>query len=237
MFAHKDHPSAFKKGTSNPSDSGLSLFSVMNTCVSRLGSNQLKTWLFQPTNDVTELNTRHRMIKWCRNERNAINLIKFRASLKKISSTGELYARLIRTRGKPNVWKLFKRTLYYVQDMADICIALIKMKSPEIAETVIEQFGKYSMENAAVNEILKTINAIIDLDVSTSTGNFTMRPGLDAELDELKEHFQNAKDELYFLIKDELSDFPAGIKEITCHFVAELGFLIGNCDIPTIDYG
>ncbi|XP_031626619.1 mutS protein homolog 5-like [Contarinia nasturtii] len=226
VFAHKDHPSAFKKGASNTSDNGPSLFGVMNTCVSRLGSNQLKTWLFQPTNVVDELSRRHRMIEWCRNEKNAVNLTKFRASLKKVSNTGELYARLIRTRGKPNVWKAFKRTLYYVKDIADICIALVRIKSPDIAGTVIEQFGVYSNENAAVCEMLKTINTIVDLDESTATGKFTVRPGLDKELDAKKEQFQIARDELRVLIKDDVLHLPPEIREITCHFVAELGFLI-----------
>lgn len=200
----------------------------MNTCVSRLGSNQLKAWLFQPTNVVTELERRHLMIEWCRNEKNAVNLTKFRSSLKKIVNAGELYARLIRTRGKPNVWRLLKRSLYFTNEIANICVALLKSDSPAIVGTVIEEFGKYSSEKTEVFDLLKSINTIIDLDESISTGNFTMRIGLDPELDKKKEEFQKAQEEIEVLIKDDLKEWPSAIKEVTCHFVAEMGFLIGN---------
>lgn len=200
----------------------------MNTCVSRLGSNQLKAWLFQPISDVTELNRRHRMIEWCRNEKNAINLTKFRASLKKIVNAGELYAKLIRTRGKPTVWKVLKRSLYYANDIANICKALLRLNTADIVGTVIEDYGKYADENTEVHDMLKHIDTIIDLDESIATENFTIRIGLDKELDAKKEQFLRARDELQVLMGDDLKNLPFGVKEVTCHFVAEMGFLIGT---------
>lgn len=204
----------------------------MNSCVSRLGSNQLKAWLHQPITAIDELKRRHRLIEWCRNEKNAVNLTKFRASLKKILNAGELYARLIKTRGKPNIWKVFKRTLYYTNEIADICVALLKSKSPEIVGTVIEDFGKYSIENTEVSDMLKNIDTIIDLDESTQTGLFNIRPELDPGLDEKKEQFHKIKDELQLKIRDELVYLPSTITELICHYVAEMGFLIGIILVP-----
>lgn len=225
----KDHPSGFKKGGGNvlTNDTGPSMFGVMNKCVSRLGSNQLKAWLYQPTMDVTELARRHHMIEWCRNEKNAVNLTKFRAALKKIVNAGEVYARLVRTRGKPSIWKIFKRSLYYTNEIANICVALVKFNAPDIVGTVIEDFGKYSSENTNVYNMLKHIDTIIDLDLSIETGVFTVRSGLDASLDEKKEQFAKARDELQINIQEELHYLPSAIAEVTCHFVAEMGFLIG----------
>lgn len=209
-------------------DIGPSLFGIMNKCVSRLGSNQLKAWLYQPINDITELTRRYRMIEWCLNEKNAVNLTKFRAALKKIINAGELYARLIRTNGKPSVWKAFKRSLYYTNTIADICVALVKSNAPDIIGTVIEEFGKYSSENTNVYRMLKEIDAIIDLDSSMELGFFTVRTGLDENLDEKKELFSRATDELQANIRDEIRYLPSTILEVTCHFVAEMGFLFGK---------
>lgn len=230
MFALKDHPSGFKRGVTRlpPGENFPSFFGIMNSCVSRIGSNQLRAWLFQPIGDVVELARRHRMIDWCRNERNAVNLIKFRASLKQISNVGELYGRLYRTNGKPNIWKLLKRTLFYANEMIDVCVALVKSNARDIVGTVIEELGKYSIENTEVYEMLKQINTIVDLDESIENGIFCVRHGLDPELDAMKEEFLKAKDELQVIIKDDLRHLPPTIKEVTCHFVAELGFLIGN---------
>ena len=66
------------------------------------------------------------------------------------------------------------------------------------------------------------------MDESIATGNFTIRTGLDTELDAKKEQFLKARDELQALIGDDLKQFPQQINEATCHFVAEMGFLIGN---------
>lgn len=229
----KDHPSGFKKGTGNvlASDMGPSVFGIMNKCVSRLGSNKLKAWLYQPINNVTELTRRHHMIEWCRNEKNAVNLTKFRAALRKIVNAGEVYARLVRTRGKPSVFKLFKRSLYHTNEIANICIALLRVNPADIVDTVIEDFAKFSSENTEVYDMLRHIDTIIDLDLSMETGVFSVRAGLDVDLDEKKELFSKARDELQANIRDELLYFPSAITEVTCHFVAEMGFLIGNFGI------
>lgn len=208
-------------------NNGPSVFGVMNTCVSRLGSNQLKAWLFQPIRAITDLKRRHLMIEWCRSEKNAVNLTKFRAALKKVVNAGEVYGRLIRSRGKPSIWKVFKRTLYYTNEIADICIALVKSKAPNIEDTVIEKFGKFASDNTEVYDLLRHIDTIIDLDVSTTTGLFSIRPGLDPNLDAKKEQFHTTRDELQVKIKDEIKHLPPTFTELTCHYVAEMGFLIG----------
>lgn len=202
----------------------------MNSCVSRLGSNQLKTWLYQPINGIDELKRRHRMIEWCRNEKNAVNLTKLRAALKKISSAGELYARLIRTRSKPNVWKIFKRTLYYTNEIAEICIALVKSKAPDCIDTVIQDLGNFASENTEVHDMLTHINTIIDLDVSVETGLFCIRSGLDASVDEKKEQLNIVAGELVQKVQQEFMTigFPVQLPEFKCHCMPEMGFLIGN---------
>lgn len=200
----------------------------MNTCVSDMGKNQLRAWLYQPISNVTELARRHRMIEWCRDEKNAVTMIKFRTALKQITNIGELYGRLFRTGGKPNIWKLFKRSLYYTNEISDICTALVKSKVPSIVGTVIEEYGKYAIENTQVFDMLKHIDAIIDLDESMATGEFCVRYELDPELDANKQQYLMAKDELKVVMADDLKHLPSSIREVTVHFVAELGFLVGK---------
>lgn len=202
----------------------------MNTCVSRLGSNQLKAWLYQPINGINELKRRHRMIVWCRDQKNAVNLTKFRAALKKIVSAGQLYARLIQTRGKPSVWKVFKRTLYYTNEIAEICIALVESKSADCVDTVIQEFGEFAIGNREVRDMLKHIDTIIDLDESMQTGTFTIRPGLDSNVDKKKEQFNKGKDDAQNIVHNELKalNLSALHPEFNFYFIPEMGFFIGN---------
>lgn len=233
IFSVKDHPSAFKKSASeNISEYGLSIYSIMNTCASRLGSNQLKTWLYRPTQKLTELKSRYQMITWCRHERNTVTLTKFRSSLKKIASTAELYTKLVRTRGKPTFWKALKRSLYYVHDIGTTCVALMKSNSAadgvHVADTIIGEFGEFCESNTDVYDLLKNLDSIIDLDDSVSSGKFCIRFGLDDEIDEKKTHIRMAIEEVQAKLRDELAgeDMPDVFNEVNLFHVHEMGFLI-----------
>lgn len=200
----------------------------MNTCVSELGKTQLRAWLYQPTSNLPELARRHKMIEWCQNEKISVHLIKMRAALKQISNVGALYGRLIRTSGSPNVWKLFKRSLFYTNEVADICKALVKSKTSDIVGTIIEQYGKYAEDNKEVHKMLHKIDTIVDLEESLRAREFCVRYGIDPELDAEKEQFLEAKDEVRTLVVDDIRHLPPTIREFTVHLVAELGFLIGT---------
>lgn len=233
VFSAKDHPSAFKKQTNdnNISDNSDSINGVMNTCASRLGSNQLKKWLYQPTRDLVELKSRYRMIGWCRNERNAVMLTKFRDSLKKITNTAETYAKLVRTRGKPSLWKVLKRSLYYANDVGSTCVTLAKRSSPDAIDmtgTIIEEFGRYYDTNTDVFDLLVSLDKIIDLDESVRSGKFCVRFGLDADLDAKKKQSREFIEEMQVTLRAELAhdDLPEVFREVKLFYVYEMGFLI-----------
>lgn len=233
VFSAKDHPSAFKKPATDNciNENGVSIYGVMNTCASRLGSNQLKTWLYQPTRNVAELTGRYRMIEWCRNERNAVMLTKFRHSLKKIANTAETYAKLVRTRGKPTLWKAFKRSLYYADDVGRTCVALAKAEAPDavsVAGTIVEELGRHYETNTDVFDLLASVDKIMDLDESVNTGKFTVRFGLDEELDAKKTQLREFIEQMQQRLRAELAqeDLPDIFREVKLFYVHEMGFLI-----------
>lgn len=237
IFVGKDHPSGFKKNpnkTNTTNDDATSLFTVMNTCVSRIGSGQLRTWLCQPNRDINELSGRYRMIEWALKEKNAIVLSKFRSALKKIYNTGELYAKLLSSRGKPAIWRAFKRSIYYANSIAQTCLALLRSNTLEVADTIIEDFGNYAHENETLTNVLQHLDIIMDLPESLKTAKFCVRFGLDDELDRNKAKLQALINELEAKTKTELTDLADTVNEVTVHFVSEMGFLIGErIKIPT----
>lgn len=225
VFTATDHPSAFKKNSRRPKEASQSLFSLMNTCVSRYGSNQLKTWLYQPIRDVDEIHLRLHTIEWLRDEKNAISITSIRSSLKKINNAGELYARLVRTHGKISVWKAFKRTLYHTNNIGEICKKLLRTNTADVAGTHIERLGMFANANNEVLNMLKHLDVIIDLEESLSRGRFCVKLGLDDELDQKKEKLFEAINGFRDRIKRELRDLPGF--EFIIHHVTEMGFLIG----------
>lgn len=228
VFSSTDHPSAFKKTSDHMSskENGTSLFTLMNGCVSKFGSNQLKTWLYQPIRDSNEISMRLRTIEWCRNERNAINMTTFRSALKKIANAGVLYGKLVKTHGKPTIWKAFKRTLYYANTIGEICKGLIQSNAADVKNTHIERFGLYSRENNELMNMLKHLDVIMDLEESLERGRFCIRYGLDDDLDVKKAKLNEAIDKFNDRIKGELHDLPEC--EFTVYHVNEMGFLLGK---------
>lgn len=231
IFTVNDHPSAFKKSATseNMKQNGLSIFGLINAnCVSRLGSNQLKTWLYQPTRNIDELKYRYCMIAWCRNERNAVNKTKFRAALKRIHDASELYAKLIRTRGKPTLWRSFKQSLYFTNSIGEICVALIKSNATDIDGTLIQEFGHFAEANNQVHELLVHLNLIIDFDESLKSGKFAVRSGLDSVLDEKKDKFRAITDEMQTKVRIELENqhLSECFHNIQVMYLQEMGFLL-----------
>lgn len=234
IFSADDHPSAFKKtAKENISENGLSIYGIMNTCASRLGSNQLKTWLYQPTQQLNALKSRYLMIVWCRNERNAVTLTKFRSSLKKISNTAELYSKLVRTRGKPTLWRALKRSLYYAHDVGTICMTLMKANSADAADvtgTIIEELGEFCDVNTELYGLLKKLDMIIDMDESVSSGKFCIRYGLDEELDAKKTQLRKQIEAMQAKLRAEFANenLPDIFNEVNLFHFHEMGFLIGK---------
>lgn len=227
-FSVVDHPSAFKKNAEPMSskDSGQSLFGLMNSCVSRYGSYQLKTWMYQPIRDADEISLRLRTIEWCRNEKNAVNMTAFRSALRKVSNAGELYAKLVKTRGRPTIWKAFKRTLYHANSIGEICKSLVRTTAPDVMNTHIHRFGIYSEENVALQSALNHLDTIMDMQESLNRKRFCIKYGLDGDLDGKKDRLAAALDAFKAKLKEEFHDLPD--IEFTIHYVTEMGFLIGK---------
>lgn len=228
IFAPKDHPSAFKKNTRTSAREGLSFFGVMNSCVSRIGSDELKSWLQQPSRDFVELNNRYDLIEWCRNEKNITQVAKLKGFLRNVSNVGELYMKLANKRGKPTIWRNLKKTLYYAHSVGVFCAELLAQRPGDIKETVIKAFGKYAQENETVSNILTHIDIIVDLNESLKLGRFCVRYGLDTELDQKKDKLHEVIDILSRSAQDEIRHLPEIVVELTVHFVSEMGFLVGN---------
>lgn len=235
VFSATDHPSAFKKNSRGPKECSQSLFSLMNTCVSRYGSNQLKTWLYQPIREVNEIYLRLHTIEWLRDEKNAISVTLFRSSLKKINNAGELYARLVRTHGKISVWKAFKRTLYHTNNIGEICKTLLRTNATDVAGTHIERLGMFANANNELMNMLKHLDVIIDLEESLLRGRFCVKFGLDDDLDQKKVKLEEAINGFRDRIKRELRDLPGFAFNI--HHVTEMGFLIGVASLNHFNCG
>lgn len=231
IFASKDHPSGFKMCSKEPMREGLSFFRLMNTCVSRIGTNELKLLLQRPIREFNELQKRFLTIEWLRNDKNVLNLTKFNMYLKNVGNIGELYAKLLRTHGKPTIWKAFRRTIHFTKCIGELCSLIITNENNiniNANNTILSEIDDMMKKNDCCEFVLKHIDIIIDLDESLKLSKFCVKFGLDTELDKMKDNFFKVIQMLSSKVEDEINDMPEFVSEVTVHYVNEMGFMIGK---------
>lgn len=231
IFAAKDHPSGFKMRAIGSTKEGLSFFNIMNTCVSRIGTNELKMWLQRPTRDIQELHKRYKTIDWCRNETNFIQMTKLKGFLKNIGNIGELYFKLCSTNGKPTIWKAFKQSIYYANCAGIVCGQSIEANLPGLEHTIPYEFGIYVKQNEIIESMLNHIDIIVDLEESLKLAKFCVKYGLDPDLDSKKDKILQVISMVTDKAAEEINSLPEFIHELTVHFVSEMGFLIGTGEL------
>lgn len=228
IFAAKDHPSGFKMCAYGSSKEGCSFYNIINNCVSRIGSNELKIMMQRPTRDVNELQLRFATIEWCRMEQNATHLTRIKSYLRNVGNIGELYGKLVKAQDQPMLWKSFKRTLYYANCVWEYCVHLIATKMPDIDGTLIAQIGNHMKDNNVLENMLNHIEIIVDLEESLKLSKFCVNFGLDDELDAKKDTFFKVINLLSAKTAEEINNLPEYVNELTVHCVNEMGFLIGE---------
>lgn len=228
IFAAKDHPSGFKMCATGSSKEGCSFYSIINSCVSRNGSNELRTLMQRPTRDLNELQLRFATIQWCRLEQNATHLTRLKSYLKNVGNVGELYGKLVRTQDQPTLWKSFKRTLYYANCIGEYCVHLVDGKMPNLDGTLIKQIGEHMRDNKVLQNMLDHIDIIVDLEESLKLSKFCVNFGLDKDLDAKKDKFFEVINILSAKAAKEINNLPEFVHELTVHCVNEMGFLIGE---------
>lgn len=230
IFNVKDHPSAFKRSASGSKREAMSLYYMINKSASRIGSMELKMVLQQPIRDIEELRTRHATIEWCMSMDNANMKTRMCTSLRSISALSELYQKMMNNRSNANIWKNFKRGLYYGLNAGTICQEAMQLDAVSVAGTIIEALGKFTAETKTMHEVMEAINMIVDMEESFFNNRFCVKCGLDAALDAKKDKFREVIDILKVAAETELQALPECITQLSVHFIQEVGFLVCEYD-------
>lgn len=228
IFSAKEHPSGFKRSTQGSLSEGLSLYRIMNKCRSRIGAREMKMVLQQPIRDLAELRSRQATIEWFCDERNANIRELFISALKKIGSVSDQFQRLVSSQGNPTMLKNFKATIYYTTHVAELCTLIMSEGGEDIKGTIIEDLAKHHKDKPYLQDVLKAINVVVDMEEGLEIGRFCVRYGLDKKLDELKIEMLNILQVLSTAAKKELANLPHCINEVTGHYVPELGFMFSK---------
>ncbi|KAG7311056.1 hypothetical protein JYU34_003913 [Plutella xylostella] len=240
IFSPVSHPSGFKKGARASDKEGLSLFSVFNKCASKVGQSRMRVLLQHPTNDIALLRQRQQVVGY---------FMRAQADTTLRNICSHCYVQVLLQHPTNDMALLLQRQQvvgYFMRAQADttlrnICSSLRFVKNVntlyntvlicEMCENVagasdfLDQLGSY--DNNKLYEMALYMNRIIDFDLSKTEGKFTVKPGVDPELDRKKQTMAQLHGLMSETAKVELERLPPYIDECTMLYMPHLGYLLG----------
>ncbi|CAB3239487.1 unnamed protein product [Arctia plantaginis] len=219
VFSAIVHPSAFKRGTRGSSREGLSLFQVFSKCRSKIGQAKMRVLLQHPTCDLETLKHRQDVIAFFMRPQNESLMRNICSSLRYIKNVHGILTKIKALSAKSYQWKSLYNTLYNAVLICEMC---------EEAGNHSEFLQKLaSFDNNKLYEMALYMNRIIDFDLSKTEGKFTVKAGVDPELDRKKQTMASLQGLMSETAKVELDRLPNYIQECSMLYMPHLGYLLG----------
>lgn len=231
------HPSSLKKGATRNVREGLSIFSILNRCLSRYGSRELKTMMLQPCRIIKELQKRLDCVEWCMSKMSTPFMQDLCKHLRSIGNISELYVRLASRGSKPIDWKLLHRTML---SMYKICVACQQQIEVDNENGSDPNWSLYEIacceDRLVLQKNLCSIYKIMDIGASVQQGTFVVKEGFDPLLQEQKEQMLRIKEQLLKLSQTEVSVFPDYVEQCIVIYLEHFGFLLGKIWFSRVVY-
>ncbi|KOB66004.1 hypothetical protein OBRU01_19033, partial [Operophtera brumata] len=234
IFSTVAHPSAFKKGMQGSNKEGLSLFQLFSKCSSKVGQSRMRIYLQHPSRDLATLKRRQDVVAFFMRPQNEPLMRNICSSLRVIKNV-TMFSFIITLRllcvylqgilvkikalsAKAYQWKSVYNTLRNTVLICEIC------ENAGQSE-FLEQLA--ACDRNKLHEMAVYMNRIIDFDLTKSEGKFTVKAGVDPELDMKKQTMASLHSLMSETAKVELSRLPDFIQECSMLYMPHLGYLLG----------
>ncbi|XP_032528776.2 mutS protein homolog 5-like [Danaus plexippus] len=217
IFSSLSHPSGFKRGVRGTNKEGLSLFQLFSKCSSKVGHRRMRVFLRHPTTDLKILKRRQQAIAFFMRPQSDSLFRNICASLRFVKNVNGILTKIKALSAKPYQWKSLYNTLYHVVLICEMC--------ENTKNEYLEQLA--SFDTNKLYEMALYMNRIIDFDASKTEGKFTVKAGVDSELDIKKQTMASLHGLMTETAKVELERLPSYIEECTMMYMPHLGYLLG----------
>nr|XP_037866807.1 mutS protein homolog 5-like [Bombyx mori] len=218
IFSTISHPSNFKRGVQGSNREGLSLFHLFSRCCSKVGQSKMRVLMQHPSRDIAELRRRQEVVAYFLRSQNDPLMRNICSALRFIRNVNGILAKVKALSAKPYQWKSLYNTLYNAVLICEMCENAGKSSS------FLEQLA--SCDNKKLYEMALYMNRIIDFDQSKTEGKFTVKSGVDPELDRKKRTMASLHGLMSETAKVELERLPSFIEECSMLYMPHLGYLL-----------
>ncbi len=222
VFFQQQHPSGFKIGTDGGSKEGLSLYSMMDNCHSKVGGKYLRTIMQQPTNSVDELNSRLDTIDWCLDKTNSDALDRIKSILRKTGNINEDFGKLLKNPANRRCWLSFSRNILNLCSICQLCLDLVKHDEKNV---LINELAVQGREHSALLCVSSSVCKMINFEKDRNNDDYIIRSGFHRGLDDMRKTKDQVRKTIYekFMILVRRNH----IAKCTVTHFAEIGYVLG----------
>lgn len=223
IFSTATHPSGFMKGLKGAEQMGFSLYRLLNQCQSKIGSDELKMILQQPTNDISELNKRYDTIEWCLNHQNTSIVVRLKRMMKEVYEISRCFKKILENPDKMYFWKIFRSSVAHAYKICELCRDSVREGENS---GLIEELGEAVKGQVEVMVVFMAITEIVDIDEGMQENKFIVQEGFDPELDNQKNLLRKIQMNVPEVTQAELRKYFPVFESCEYTMVPEMGFVI-----------
>ncbi|KAJ9212412.1 hypothetical protein DTO166G4_6043 [Paecilomyces variotii] len=243
ILQSESHPNAFNQGpgrTSSGSKEGLSIYGLFHHLArTPQGKARLRQLFLRPSIDLDTINSRHRFITVSVRPDNSPALEKMVSALKKIKNLHPVMINLRKgvsigggkvTGFKTTVWATLLAFAFYGIDIQEALREIIGGESLALRTKALE-----ILNAAELRKVGRIIHEIVDIDSSEEQHRTVVKPGIDRELDTLKDRYNGLDSLLKQVAIDVAMTVPEELDiDVNVIYFPQLGF---NIAIPLTEDG
>ncbi|KAF3286925.1 MutS protein msh5 [Orbilia oligospora] len=246
IFSDESHPSFHKQGPHGRGKEGLSLFGIVNTTRTPQGYQCLKQMFLRPSLDSGVITSRYNAIKTLIRPDNSNAVGGIHKSLKKIPDIRKILIMLkkggessgngmlgdvkfgAKRKARSTSTRTWNSLLHFVYNTVKIRNYVAEM----LGTLDIEVFRKIAdaFEIVHLQNIGKMIDDTVDFEESQYQGRVCVKPGVDSDLDAIKDTYNSFDYMLGDVAKEIMNQLPPKIKttglNLNVVYYPQLGYLI-----------
>ncbi|KAK6355697.1 MutS protein msh5 [Orbilia javanica] len=221
IFSDESHPSFHKQGPHGRGKEGLSLFGIVNTTRTPQGYQCLKQVFLRPSLDSAIITSRYNAIKALIRPDNSNAVGGIHKSLKKTPDIRKILT-MLKKGGESSGNGM----------LGDVEFGVQKKGKKMLGTQDIEVFRKISDSFEAVHlqNIGKMIDDTVDFQESQYQGRVCVKPGVDCDLDSIKDTYNSFDYMLGDVAKEVMNELPPEVKatglKLNVVYYPQLGYLI-----------
>lgn len=200
----------------SPVKEGLSLFTLLDKTVSKLGKKLLKNWFLRPLTNIESISERHKLISFildCSNE----YFEEIRKNLKKVADILPTLSRIKVGSTTLEDWSSLTRTIEGSLHLRRIVLQTFPRDS--------EVYRNFIDTNENIQDISNLVLSVIDFNESKGNLHISIKQGINEELDILKNICNDLNSFLDLVAKEELKRNPS-IPSLRVIYMPQVGFQI-----------